>query len=118
MYKSDSLDESDGAVIARETAGDDVTATKIQLNSTNLYQTVNLQAGQIYEVVIKNDDHKAVLTWDYESLRNEILFTIYETEQPITVSNGKFIIKLILNRIKFIITLQKIITHLFLILVI
>ncbi|CAO1409088.1 unnamed protein product [Diamesa hyperborea] len=87
LYKSDSLDESDGAVIARETSGDDVTATKIQLNSTNLYQTINLQAGQIYEVVIKNDDHKAVLTWDYESLRDEILFTIYETEQSITVSN-------------------------------
>lgn len=51
---------------------------------------MRLIPGQIYEVILKNDDQKAVLTWDYESNR-EILFTVYEiTSGDISdVSNGK-----------------------------
>ncbi len=65
-----------------ETSGDDVTqATKIQLNEHNLYHKVTLSPGQIHEVIVANNDAKSVLTWDYESTRNEILFTIFKSEQ-------------------------------------
>ena len=51
---------------------------KIKLNESSIYQNVKLRPGQFYEIVINNDDDRAVLTWDYESNR-EILFTVYET---------------------------------------
>lgn len=73
----------------RETDGEDITVAKIKLNECNLYQNVRLTPGQFYEIVIKNDDHRAVLTWDYESLRADIMFTIYETDANISVTNGK-----------------------------
>lgn len=61
------------------------------MNEHNIYQNVKLIPGQIYEVILKNDDQKAVLTWDYESNR-EILFTAYEIYNGdiSDVSNGKF----------------------------
>lgn len=71
MNNIDAADES--------VSGDDVTRqTKIKLNEHNIYQNVKLRTGQFYEIVIKNDDDRAVLTWDYES-NHEILFTVYET---------------------------------------
>jgi hypothetical protein len=88
LYQNDSIDEPD-------TMGDDVTATQktthIKLNEINIYQNVELQPGQFHEIIIKNDDEKAVLTWDYESVKPEVLFTIYETFNStyINVTNGK-----------------------------
>jgi TATA-box binding protein (TBP) (component of TFIID and TFIIIB) len=89
LYKIDSIDEPD-------TMGDDITATQkttthIKLNEINIYQNVELQPGQFHEIIIKNDDQKAVLTWDYESVKTEVLFTIYETFDSayINVTNGK-----------------------------
>lgn len=79
LYKTDSIDEPDHGNIDRESDGDDLTQTRIKLNEHNIYQNVKLQPGQYYEIVIKNDDNRAVLTWDYESLKSEMLFTIYET---------------------------------------
>jgi hypothetical protein len=79
LYKTDSIDEPDHGNIDRESDGDDCTQTKIKLNEHSIYQNVKLQPGQYYEIVIKNDDNRAVLTWDYESLKSEMLFTIYET---------------------------------------
>lgn len=79
LYKTDSIEEPDHAVDL-ESDGDDVTQTKIKLNEHNIYQNVKLQPGQYYEIVIKNDDNRAILTYDYESTKSEILFTIYETD--------------------------------------
>lgn len=89
LYKTESIDEPDGNVDDFETDGDDVTKTKIKLNEANLYQNIKLRPGQFYEIVIKNDDHRAVLTWDFESVKTEVLFTIYETDVDMNVSNGK-----------------------------
>lgn len=88
LYKNDSVDEPD-------TMGDDVTAkhqtTHIRLNEINIYQNVELRPGQFHEIIIRNDDEKAVLTWDYESVKTEILFTIYEIFDAafINVTNGE-----------------------------
>jgi hypothetical protein len=83
LYKNNSIDEPD-------TMGDDIT-TQIKLNEINIYQNVELRPGQFYEIIIKNDDYKAVLTWDYESVKTEVLFTIYETFDSayINVTNGE-----------------------------
>ena len=88
LYINESIDEPDGNL--DEVDGDDVTSTtKIKLNEVNLYQNVKLRPGQFYEIVIKNDDHRAVLTWDYESVKTEVLFTIFETTDDISMSNGE-----------------------------
>lgn len=89
LYKTESIEEPDGNIDDFETDGDDVTSTtQIKLNEANLYQNVKLRPGQFYEVVIKNDDHRAVLTWDFESVKTEVLFTIYEVNSEISVENG------------------------------
>lgn len=89
LYKTESIDEPDGNVDDFETDGDNSLTTMIKLNEVNLYQNIKLRPGQFYEVIIKNDDHRAVLTWDYESVKTEVLFTIYETDDDINVSNGE-----------------------------
>lgn len=89
LYKTESIDEPDGTADDFETFSDVLTTTKIKLNEANLYQNVKLRPGQFYEVVIKNDDHRAVLTWDFESVKTDVLFTIYETHVDMNVSNGE-----------------------------
>lgn len=87
LYNTESIDEPDGTV-EDGTDGEDVTTT-IKLNEVNLYQNIKLRPGQFHEIVIKNDDHRAVLTWDFESVKTEILFTIFETEEVMDVTNGE-----------------------------
>lgn len=93
LYKIDSIEDETDHVgsIEIESDGDDLTQTRIKLNEHNIYQNVKLQPGQYYEIVLKNDDNLAVLTWDYESLKSEILFTIYETADASinNFANGK-----------------------------
>lgn len=93
LYKTDSIEDEPDHVdgnIEIESDGDDLTQMKIKLNESNIYQNVKLQPGQYYEIILKNDDRSAVLTWDYESSKSEILFTIYETSDATIndVSNG------------------------------
>lgn len=89
LYKTESIDEPDGNVDDFETDGDNGLTTMIKLNEANLYQNIKLRPGQFYEIIIKNDDHRAVLTWDFESVKTEVLFTIYETDGDINISNGE-----------------------------
>lgn len=93
LYKTESLEEADGNNDGFETDGDDVTSTtQIKLNEANLYQNIKLRPGQFYEVVIKNDDHRAVLTWDFESVKTEVLFAVYEANAEINVENGMLLV--------------------------
>jgi hypothetical protein len=88
LYSSESIDEPDGNVDDLEADGDEVT-TRIKLNEANLYQNIKLRPGQFYEIVIKNDDHRAILTWDFESVKTEALFTIFETSSDLNISSGE-----------------------------
>ena len=88
LYITESIDEADGNVDDIEHDGDDVTA-RIKLNEANLYQNIKLRPGQFHEIVIKNDDHRAVLTWDFESVKSEVLFTIFETADNVEITNGE-----------------------------
>lgn len=106
LYKTESVDEPDGNELDDcETDGDDVTgSTKIKLNEVNLYQNIKLRPGQFHEIVIKNDDHRAVLTWDFESVKTEVLFTIFETDGDLNVTNGELCLMISCNSLKFTLT--------------
>lgn len=49
----------------------------------NLYKTVELKPGYIHEVVIKNNDPKSVLTWDFDVIRSDLHFTLYRTTKEL-----------------------------------
>lgn len=95
MYKVDSFDDPE--IVDNDCKNDELNSSKtcIKLNEKNIYQNVELQPGQLYEIIIKNDDPRAVLTWDYESVRTDVLFAIYETSESIdnVVKNGKVDLK-------------------------
>lgn len=92
LYKADSIEDPE---IIDECDNDelDLTKTCIKLNEKNIYQNVELRSGQFYELIIKNEDQRAVLTWDYESVKTDVLFAIYETFELIdnVEKNGKII---------------------------
>ncbi|ETN65821.1 CRAL/TRIO domain-containing protein [Anopheles darlingi] len=68
LYKSDSIEESNGgAVQAHDHHG--------------LYKSVDLKPGQLFELIFRNTDPKSVLTWDFEVLKNDTLFTVYHSNK-------------------------------------
>uniref|UniRef100_A0A8D8H750 Protein real-time n=2 Tax=Culex pipiens TaxID=7175 RepID=A0A8D8H750_CULPI len=56
-----------------------------------LYKSVDLKPGQIFELLIRNADPRSVLTWDFDVLRNDLLFALYRTDKQFEqVSNDSF----------------------------
>lgn len=74
LYKSESIEESNGAVHAHDHHG--------------LYKSVDLKPGQLFELIIRNTDPKSVLTWDFEVLKNDTLFAVYHTEKELGASGS------------------------------
>ncbi|XP_058451749.1 protein real-time isoform X2 [Malaya genurostris] len=66
LYKSDSAEENNGVPHGHDHHG--------------LYKSVDLKPGQIFELIIKNTDPKSVLTWDFDVLKNDLLFGSYRTD--------------------------------------
>ncbi|XP_058814646.1 protein real-time isoform X3 [Topomyia yanbarensis] len=66
LYKSDSVEENTGVPHGHDHHG--------------LYKSVDLKPGQMFELVIKNTDPKSVLTWDFDVLKNDLLFVLYRTD--------------------------------------
>ncbi|XP_052868948.1 protein real-time [Anopheles cruzii] len=69
LYKSESIEESNGAIQAHDNHG--------------LYKSVDLKPGQLFELAIRNNDPKSVLTWDFEVLKNDTLFGVYHTTKEL-----------------------------------
>lgn len=46
-----------------------------------LYKSVDLKPGQMFELLIRNADPRSVLTWDFDVLRNDLLFALYRTDK-------------------------------------
>lgn len=69
--------------------------TRITTDPTHnsLYKSVDLKPGHIYEVVIKNNDPKSVLTWDFDVVKSDLHFTVFRTAKPVSNLNGKNYIK-------------------------
>lgn len=77
LYKSESVEESNGVAHSHDHHG--------------VYKSVDLKPGQMFELVIKNADPKSVLTWDFDVLKNDLLFAIYRTDKEIIQnSNDSF----------------------------
>lgn len=41
-----------------------------------LYQSISLGRGQVHNVIIRSNDPGAVLTWDFDVMRHNVLFTV------------------------------------------
>lgn len=89
MYKVDSIEDPEMVECSDDEL--DSSRTCIKLNEKNIYQNVELKPGQLYEIVIANEDKQAVLTWDYESVKSDLFFAIYETFESLknVSKNGK-----------------------------
>ncbi|XP_065077333.1 protein real-time isoform X2 [Ochlerotatus camptorhynchus] len=72
LYKSESVEECNGVPHVHEHHG--------------LYKSVDLKPGQMFELIIKNNDPKSVLTWDIDVLKNDILFALYRTDKELEQS--------------------------------
>lgn len=72
-----------------EDAGND--APVVDSNHGSLYTSVDLKPGHIHEVVLTNNDPKSVLTWDFDSIKSHLHFTVYRTTVvPMSTISGKF----------------------------
>lgn len=67
QYRNESIDEHDGS----------------HHDHSGLYQTQNLTAGQIFELMIKNNDPKSVITWDFDCTKADVLFTVFHTDKEL-----------------------------------
>lgn len=102
LYKMNSLEEDhedDAAAIELQATGvasaGEVLApvkrmsTIIQHDHRNLYKSVELKAGFTHELLIRNEDPKSVLTWDFDVMRNDLHFTLYRVTQELPEKNGE-----------------------------
>ncbi|KAH8255761.1 hypothetical protein KR038_010021 [Drosophila bunnanda] len=98
LYKMNSLEEDhDDDVAAVELQATASTAealvpakrlsTIIQHDHNNLYKSVELKAGFSHELLIRNEDPKSVLTWDFDVMRNDLHFTLYRVTQELPEKN-------------------------------
>jgi len=43
----------------------------------SLYHSISLSRGQTHHVFIESDDPGAVLTWDFDVMRHNVVFTVF-----------------------------------------
>ena len=53
----------------------------------SLYHSISLGRGQVHNVVIRSNDPGAVLTWDFDVMRHNVLFTVLH--KAVDSNNGK-----------------------------
>ena len=49
----------------------------------SLYHSISLSRGQVHHVIINCSDPEAVLTWDFDVMRNKVLFTVFHKENAV-----------------------------------
>lgn len=45
----------------------------------DMYKAIEVKQGEYFEVVLKNNDLKSVLTWDFDVLNVDVKFTVLRT---------------------------------------
>lgn len=86
LYKSASDEDADNE------------APVIDSNHGNLYKAVDLKPGHVHELVITNNDPKSVLTWDFDSVKSHLQFTVFRTTvAPMSTINGKIVSECLIN---------------------
>lgn len=61
----------------------------VQVQNSSMYNAVDLKPGHVHEVVVRNDDPKSVLTWDFDVVKGFLHFTVYRTVKHVVYINGK-----------------------------
>nr|Q29JQ0.1 RecName: Full=Protein real-time [Drosophila pseudoobscura pseudoobscura] len=107
LYKANSLEDHDddvtivspGAGAATATASAEASLAPVALapmkrlsanhqhDHQNLYKSVDLKPGFSHELLIRNEDPKSVLTWDFDVMRNDLHFTLYRVTQELPEKN-------------------------------
>nr|AAL13527.1 GH05975p [Drosophila melanogaster] len=95
LYKMNSLEDHDDEVTAElpTTAAAQALVPGKRLSANqqhdhrNLYKSVDLKAGFAHELLIRNEDPKSVLTWDFDVMRNDLHFTLYRVTQELPEKN-------------------------------
>lgn len=72
LYKTSLLDSERDAV-----AGDEG-EEHMHVNQ-DMYKAVEVRPGEYFEVVLKNNDLKSILTWDFDVLNLDVKFTVLRT---------------------------------------
>ncbi|XP_033172926.1 protein real-time [Drosophila mauritiana] len=95
LYKMNSLEDHDDEAAAElpTTAAAQALVPGKRLSANqqhdhrNLYKSVDLKAGFAHELLIRNEDPKSVLTWDFDVMRNDLHFTLYRVTQELPEKN-------------------------------
>ncbi|KAJ1531458.1 hypothetical protein ONE63_000136 [Megalurothrips usitatus] len=53
------------------------------LMEDSIYRSVTLGRGQVHEVQINNDDPGSVITWDFDVMRQDVIFSVLHTKVPL-----------------------------------
>ncbi|PSN52190.1 SEC14-like protein 1 [Blattella germanica] len=53
------------------------------LTEDSIYHSVSLGRGQVHEVLVTNDDPGSVITWDFDVMKQDVMFTVYRTRVPV-----------------------------------
>ncbi|XP_017086353.1 protein real-time isoform X2 [Drosophila eugracilis] len=93
FYKTNSMDDHDGEVSINLPATTEAFVPAKQHSAIdqhdhqNLYKSVELKAGFVHELLIRNEDPKSVLTWDFDVMRNDLHFTLYRITTKLPEKN-------------------------------
>nr|CAD7199101.1 unnamed protein product [Timema douglasi] len=53
------------------------------LTDDSIYHSISLGRGQVHEALILNDDPGSVITWDFDVMRQDVVFTVLRTRVPV-----------------------------------
>merc|ERR1719354_845887 len=51
------------------------------LMDNSCYQSIALNKGQVHEVLIQNNDKGSVITWDFDVMKHDLVFTVFRTKE-------------------------------------
>jgi len=54
------------------------------LMDNSCYHSISLNKGQVHEVLIQNHDKGSVITWDFDVMRHDIMFSVFRSKDTVT----------------------------------
>ena len=57
------------------------------LTEDSIYRSVTLGRSQVHDVVIHNDEPGSVITWDFDIMKQDVMFSVLYTKLPVNVSS-------------------------------
>jgi len=55
------------------------------LLENSCYNSISLNKGQVHEVLIQNHDKGSVITWDFDVMRHDVVFSVFRTKDNVKV---------------------------------